>query len=218
MSDVIVFMSLTLDGVMQAPGRPDEDRRGDFEHGGWATPYADAATGRLAAEGMADTGVLVLGRRTYQDILAHWNGAGGPFKEMLNGTPKYVASRTLREPLPWPRSTLLEGDAVDAVADLRRQPGKGLVILGSGDLVRSLMRRDLIDRYVLLIHPIVLGEGQRLFDDGAPTTALRLVDSRTTSTGITMATYSPVDRAHRHGSEPWVPSPIVGVGPPLRSR
>ena len=192
MSDVVVFMSLTLDGVMQAPGRPDEDRRGGFEHGGWATPYADEATGRMAADGMANTGALILGRRTYEDILPFWNTAGGPFKDMLNDTTKYIASRTLHEPLVWPNSTLLAGDAVDGVASLRARPDRDLVILGSGDLVRSLMRRDLVDRYVLLIHPIVLGGGQRLFGDGVPTAALRLVDSRATSTGVTMATYAPV--------------------------
>lgn len=197
MSDVVVFMSVTLDGVMQGPGRPDEDRRGGFTSGGWATPYADEATGRMAAEGMADTGALILGRRTYEDILPFWNKAGGPFKDMLNGTPKHVASTTLQEPLAWPNSTLLRGDAVDAVADLREHSGRDLVILGSGDLVRSMLRRNLIDRFVLLVHPIVLGDGQRLFAEGVPRSDLRLVDSKTTGTGVTMATYVPVDPASR---------------------
>jgi dihydrofolate reductase len=195
MSDVVVFMSLTLDGIMQAPGRADEDRRGGFEHGGWATPYADEATGRMAAEGMADTGALVLGRRTYEDILPFWNKTGGPFKDMLNNTPKYVASKTLHEPLAWPNSELLDGDAVEAVSGLREQPGKDLVILGSGDLVRSLMRHDLVDRYVLLIHPLVLGHGQRLFADGVPMAALRLDGSKTTTMGVTMATYRTAEPA-----------------------
>ncbi len=190
MAKIVAFISVTLDGVMQAPGRPDEDTRGGFEHGGWATKYADEDSGKFAAEGMATTGALLLGRRTYEDLLTSWNEQGGPFKDMLNNTPKYVASTTLAEPLPWPNSTLLEGDAVEAVARLRDEPGKDIVVLGSGDLLRSLMRRRLVDRFVLLVHPLVLGSGQRLFDDGVPDADLRLEDSKTTSTGVIAATYT----------------------------
>ncbi len=132
MSDLVVFMSVTLDGVMQSPGRPDEDRRGGFEHGGWAVPYADETSARAVQAGMGETRGLVLGRRTYEDILPHWNRTGGPFKEMLNGSPKYIASTTLREPLAWPNSTLLTGDIVAAIADLKRQAGGDLLTLGSG--------------------------------------------------------------------------------------
>jgi dihydrofolate reductase len=187
MSKVVVFMNLTLDGVMQAPGRPDEDRRGGFEHGGWATPYA---TMEATGASMAYTGALLLGRRTYEDFYAVWpNRTGNPFTAVLNNTQKYVASTTLEEPLPWSNSTLLKGDAAEAVARLKEEPGKDLVVLGSGELVQSLMRRNLVDEYVLLIHPLVLGSGRRLFAGGGAFAALRLVDTRTTTTGVVIATY-----------------------------
>ena len=188
MSKIVVFMNLTLDGVMQAPGRPDEDRRGGFEHGGWATPYA---TMEAAEESMAYTGALLLGRRTYEDFYAVWpNRTDNPFTAVLNNTQKYVASTTLSEPLPWSNSTLLKGDAAEAVARLKEEPGKDFVVLGSGELVQSLMRRNLVDEYVLLIHPLVLGSGRRLFADGGAFAALRLVGTKTTTTGVVIATYS----------------------------
>jgi dihydrofolate reductase len=196
MSKVVAFISLSLDGVMQAPGRPDEDRRGGFEHGGWATPYADSEQARLAAEGMASTGPLLFGRRTYEDFYAVWpNRTDNPFTDVLNNTRKYVASTTLKEPLPWRNSTLLDGDAAEAVARLRAQPGKDIVVLGSGELLRSLMARSLIDVYILLIHPLILGSGRRLFTDGGSFAALRLVETRTTTTGVVVATYQPVEPA-----------------------
>src|SRR5258708_7415597 len=186
MSKVVVFMNLTLDGVMQAPGRPDEDRRGGFEHGGWAMPYA---TMEAAEESMAYTGALLLGRRTYEDFYAVWpNRTDNPFTAVLNNTQKYVASTTLSEPLSWSNSTLLKGDAAEAVARLKEELGKDLVILGSGELVQSLMRRNLVDEYVLLLHPLVLGSGRRLFAEAA---ALCLVNTKTTTTGVVIATYQP---------------------------
>ena len=189
MSKIVVFESLTLDGVMQAPGRPDEDRRGGFEHGGWAMPYA---TMEAAEESMAYTGALLLGRRTYEDFYSVWpNRTDNPFTEVLNNTQKFVASTTLHEPLPWSNSTLLKGDPAEAVARLKRQPGKDIVVLGSGELLQSLMRSNLIDVYVLQIHPLVLGSGRRLFNDSGTCAALRLVDSKTTSTGVVIATYEP---------------------------
>ncbi len=190
MRKVVVFTSLTLDGVMQAPGRPDEDPRDGFEHGGWAAPYNDPVMGAVAAEGMANAGPLLLGRRTYEDFFSFWpHQTDNPFTEVLDNALKYVASTTLEEPLPWRNSTLLEGDAAEAVAGLKRQPGKDLVVLGSGDLVQSLRRRNLVDEYVLLIHPLVLGSGRRLFPDGGASAALRLVDTKTTTTGVVIATY-----------------------------
>jgi dihydrofolate reductase len=187
---VVVFTSVTLDGVMQAPGRPDEDPRGGFTRGGWAQPYNDPVMGAVAAEGMANTGPILLGRRTYQDFHSFWpHQTDNPFTEVLDNSQKYVASTTLSEPLPWQNSTLLEGDAAEAVAGLKRQPGKDMVVLGSGELVQSLMRRTLVDQYVLLIHPLVLGSGRRLFPDGGATASLRLVDSKTTTTGVVIATY-----------------------------
>jgi dihydrofolate reductase len=190
MPKVVVFTSLTLDGVMQAPGRPDEDTRGGFAHGGWAQPYNDPVMGAVAAEGMADTGSILLGRRTYEDFYSFWpHQTDNPFTEVLDNSQKYVASTTLREPLPWRNSTLLEGDAAEAVAGLKRQPGKDMVVLGSGELAQALMRRNLVDQFVLLIHPLVLGTGRRLFPDGGAPATLRLVDTRTTTTGVVIATY-----------------------------
>ena len=177
---------------MQAPARPDEDVRGGFQHGGWAVPYSDASMAAAAGESMATTEGLILGRRTYEDFYSVWpNRTDNPYTEVLNNAQKYVASRTLKEPLPWVNSTLLKGDAAQAVAGLKEQPGKDLVILGSGELVRSLMRSNLIDRYILLIHPLVLGSGKRLFPDGGSPAPLRLIDSKTTTTGVVIATYAP---------------------------
>jgi len=190
MRKVVVFTSLTLDGVMQAPGRPDEDTRGGFEHGGWALPYNDEVMGKVLAENMAGAGPLVLGRRTYEDFYGFWpKQTGNPFTEVLDSTRKYVASTTLAEPLPWRNSTLLEGDAADAVAGLKQEQGKDLTVLGSGELVQSLRRRDLVDEYVLLIHPLVLGTGRRLFPDGGGMATLRLTGSTATTTGVLIATY-----------------------------
>jgi dihydrofolate reductase len=202
MSRVVAFTSLTLDGVMQAPGRPDEDRRGGFEHGGWATPYADSVLGSVAAESMGYTGALLFGRRTYEDFYRVWpSRTDNPFTDVLNNTQKYVASRTLKEPLPWSNSTLLEGDAEDAVAALKAQKGKDLVVLGSGALLQSLMRRNLIDEYMLLIHPLVLGSGSRLFTDGGSFAALGLVATKTTTTGVIIATYRPAGRSDAQGDD-----------------
>lgn len=199
MGKVVLYLSLTLDGVMQAPGRPDEDRRGGFTHGGWAAPYADPTLMTVAGESMSTSGALLLGRRTYEDFYAVWPKAPkpNPFTDILNNTQKYVASRTLKDPLPWMNSTLLEGDAVPAVAELRKQPGKDLVILGSGELARSLMSHGLIDTYILLIHPLVLGSGRRLFPDRGPRIALRLVNSRTSTKGVMVGIYEPVQTEAR---------------------
>jgi dihydrofolate reductase len=187
---LVVFNHLTLDGVMQAPGRPDEDTRGGFAHGGWALPYNDPVMGRVVGEAMAQGGSLLLGRRTYEDFAGYWpHQTDNPFTPVLDNTQKYVASTTLKEPLPWRNSTLLDGDAADAVAKLKEQPGKDLVILGSGALIHSLMRRDLIDELLLTIHPLVLGSGRRLFPDGGAFAKLRLAHSESTSTGVVIARY-----------------------------
>lgn len=141
MSEVIVIEHLTLDGVMQAPGRQDEDLRGGFNHGGWAVPNNDEVMGRAMGEGMAQGGPLLLGRRTYEDFYSFWpKQKDNPFTEVLNDTQKYVASTTLTEPLPWSNSTLLKGDAAQAVAKLKEQTGRDIGVLGSGELVQSLMR------------------------------------------------------------------------------
>ena len=190
MSKIVVFNSLTLDGVMQAPGRPDEDVRGGFPYGGWATPYSDPEMGKAAAESGATAGGLLLGRRTYEDFYQIWpNRTDNPYTEVLNNSQKYVASKTLKEPLPWMNSTLLKGNVPEAVAALKAQQDKDLVILGSGELIQTLMQHQLIDQYVLLIHPLVLGTGQRLFREGCPFSTLRLVDTKTTPKGVIIATY-----------------------------
>ena len=190
MRKIVAVENVSLDGVMQAPGRADEDLRGGFEHGGWALPYDDADKGRIMATGMAQGGPLLFGRRTYEDLFVAWSGrTDNPFTEVLDNAQKYVASTTLIEPLPWKNSTLLEGDAAEAIARLKEHPGKDLVVLGSGELVRSLARRRLVDEYVLLIHPLVLGSGRRLFADAGTLAALRLVDAQTTSAGVMIATY-----------------------------
>ena len=166
---VVVIEHVTLDGVMQAPGRPDEDKRGGFEHGGWAHARTDEVMGRQMGERMAKGGPLLFGRRTYEDFLSFWpNQTDNPYTEVLENAEKYVASTTLREPLPWRNSKLLAGDASEAVAELKQQPGGDVGVLGSGTLVQSLMRRGLVDELVLMIHPLVLGTGRRLFPDGGP--------------------------------------------------
>jgi dihydrofolate reductase len=190
---VVVTNRLTLDGVMQAPGRPDEDLRGGFASGGWALPFNDPVLGSVMGQGMARTEALLFGRRTYLDFAAVWPNRPepNPFTEMLNKAQKYVASRTLTEPLPWINSTLLKGDAADAVAELKAEPGADIGLLGSGVLVQSLMRHNLIDEYVLLIHPLVLGSGRRMFPADGPCADLRLIDSVTTTTGVVIARYQP---------------------------
>ncbi len=193
MRKVVVNNFLTLDGVMQAPADPEEDRRDGFEDGGWAPSYADSVLGEAMGERMAKGGALLLGRRTYEQMLSFWphQPDDDPYAVVMNNRQKYVASRTLTEPLQWRNATLLEGDAADAVAALREQPGQDIGILGSGELIQSLMRRDLVDEFVLVIHPLVLGTGRRLFPDGGAPARLSLVDTRTTTTGVIVATYRP---------------------------
>jgi dihydrofolate reductase len=190
MRKITVIENVSLDGVMQAPGRADEDLRGDFQHGGWALPYNDSVKGQAMAAGIAAAPSLLFGRTTYEDFFNVWpQRKNNPFTPVLDNAQKYVASTTLTEPLPWKNSTLLKGDAAEAVAGLKGQPGKDLVVLGSGQLVRSLMRCNLVDEFVLLIHPLTLGTGRRLFADDGAVSALRLVDSQTTTTGVVIATY-----------------------------
>lgn len=193
MSKVVVMNSVTLDGVMQAPGRPEEDTRDGFTHGGWGQRYVDdqalAAMQTRVAEGGGLR--LLLGRRSYEGMLGYWNTQDSPFKDGLNNAPKYVASRTLREPLPWPNSNLLDGDVAEAVAQLKSDLPGDLTVMGSGDLLQTLMRHDLIDEYLLFIAPVVFGTGRRLFRKGSPPASLRLIESTTTSTGVIIATYRP---------------------------
>jgi dihydrofolate reductase len=186
-----VVESLTLDGVMQAPGRPDEDTRDGFERGGWAQPYSDHVMVEVMGKRMSARDVsLLFGRRTYEDFAGFWpKQTGSPFTPALDARRKYVCSTTLVDPLPWQNSVLLAGDAAKAVAALKAETADDLVVLGSGDLCRTLLRHDLIDRLTLLIHPLVLGTGTRLFTDGAVPARLQLVESVPTTTGVLTATY-----------------------------
>ncbi len=190
MGKVIVINWVTLDGVMQGPGRTDEDTRDGFAHGGWAAPYSDEATVAKVGERMGGDRAFLFGRRTYEELLASWNAQGGPFKSALNNTSKFVASNNPEARLDWPNSTLLRGNVPVAVGDLKQSSEANLVIMGSGVLIGSLMAADLIDEYLLMIAPVVLGTGRRLFD-GDTHASLRLVESSTTSKGVLITTYEP---------------------------
>ena len=198
MRKLMVLEMVTLDGVMQAPGGRDEDPRGGFTHGGWSAPYNDAVKMQVMGEGMSRRTDMLFGRWTYEKFYNVWHGrTDNPFTQVFERSQKYVASRTLSGPLPWVNSTLLEGDAAEAVARLKQEAGPDLLVMGSGVLADSLMKRGLVDEYQLLIHPLVLGAGRRLFNDGAPYAALKLVKSVPTTTGVIIATYQPADGAAR---------------------
>jgi dihydrofolate reductase len=194
MGKLVVTEFLSLDGVMQAPGDPDEDREGGFAHGGWQMPYVDDDFMKVAAEGIEQAGGYLFGRRTYQIMARFWPSQpdSDMFAAALNNLPKYVASTTLAEPLEWQNSTLLQGDVAKAVAEVKEQMEKNLVVLGSGELVQTLMENDLVDEYGLMINPIVLGSGKRLFREGSAKRPVRLVRSTTSSTGVLIATYEPI--------------------------
>ena len=195
MSKVVVIQHLTLDGVMQAPGHPDEDPRDGFEHGGWAPPGNDPVMQNVMGARMGASWSLLLGRTTYERFADFWpKQKPNPFTEALNKVHKYVASTTLTEPLPRTISTLLKVAAAEAVAALKGQQEGNLVVFGSGVLVQSLMRRDLVDEYVLQLHPLVLGSGRPLFPPAGPSATFRLADSVTTATGVIIATYQPAPR------------------------
>ena len=190
MGHVIVMNAVTLDGVMQGPGRADEDARDGFAHGGWAIPYSDEAMVAKMGERMGEDRAWLFGRRTYEDLLATWNARGGPFKDALNDGRKFVASSSGETSLAWPNSTLLHGDVPAAVAELKQATSTNLVIMGSGVLIGSLMAADVIDEYLLMIVPLVLGTGRRLFAGGVRA-SLRLVESVTSPTGVVICVYQP---------------------------
>ena len=192
MGKVIVIEHLTLDGVMQAPGHPEEDPRDGFRHGGWANRRQDPAMQEAMGARMSSAWSLLAGRTTYERFADYWpKQERNPFTEALNSVQKYVASTTLSEPLPWQNSTLLQGDATHAVARLKEELDENLVVFGSGVLVRSLMPSDLVDELLLMTHPLVLGSGRRLFSNsGSKPSAFLLVDSATTAAGVIIATYA----------------------------
>ena len=182
MRRVVAWELVSLDGVME---RPEE----------WAFSYSDDDMGEASASGMAASDALLLGRVTYEHLAAYWpdQPGGTPMVDFLNGAPKYVVSGTLEEPLGWNNSTIIRGDMAEGIARLKRQPGKDITILGSGELVRSLLRHRLLDELQLLVHPVVLGSGKRLFEDGDDRKPLELAGSRTFGTGVVSLAYRPVD-------------------------
>ena len=191
MRTLIVSTFLTLDGVMQAPGGPGEDDSGGFAHGGWSVNYWDERMGQVMGEAMGVPFDLVLGRRTYDIFAAHWpHASDDDGAKPLNDAVKYVASRS-RPTLEWSNSVLIEGDAAEGVAELKRGDGPELQVHGSSDLIQTLVRHGLVDQYRLWVFPLVLGSGKRLFGEGAIPAGLKLVDSTISSTGVVIGTYEP---------------------------
>jgi dihydrofolate reductase len=189
MGELMVSMFVSLDGVIQGPGAPDEDREGGFEHGGWQAPYFDEESGEVITGHIAGLEALLLGRKTYEIFAAYWPQAAAedPIAARLNSAPKYVASRTL-DTVEWNNSKLIEGDVADAVARLKREHGQ-IDVIGSGNLVQTLLRHDLVDRLNVWVYPVLLGSGKRLFADGTVPTALRLVESATFPKGAVLLAY-----------------------------
>jgi dihydrofolate reductase len=181
MRKVVVSELVSLDGVIE---KPEE----------WSFSYSNDEMAEANAAGMADSDAMLLGRVTYEEFAAFWpyqNSAEQPFTDYLNNTPKYVVSTTLQEPLEWQNSTLIQGNVVEEIAKLKRQPGRDITILGSGTLVRALLQEDLLDELSLMVHPVVLGSGKRLFEEGSDRKTLELVDSKTFSIGVLYLTYQP---------------------------
>ncbi|MBA9050744.1 MULTISPECIES: dihydrofolate reductase family protein [Streptomyces] len=192
MRKIIICTFLTLDGVMQAPGGPDEDTQSGFEHGGWQKPSSDDEVGAAIAGWYESCDAMLLGRKTYEIFASYWPTADpdNPFTGRMNHMHKYVASRTLTA-AEWQNSTLLKGDVVDAVRELKASDGRDINVVGSGDLAQSLMRHGLVDEYRLTIHPVIIGTGKRLFADGAIPTALEPVSVSTTKGGTVVGVYRP---------------------------
>ena len=181
MRKVVAWELVALDGVMESPQE-------------WAFSYSNDEMEEANAAGMADSDAMLLGRVTYQEFASYWpyqNSAEQPYTDYLNNTPKFVVSTTLQEPLEWQNSTLIKGNVAEEITKLKQQPGKDIGIVGSATLVRSLLREDLLDQLTLMVHPIVVGRGKRLFEIGGDQKALELVDSKTFSTGVLYLTYQP---------------------------
>jgi dihydrofolate reductase len=193
MRKIVVNEWMTLDGVVQAPGTADEDTSGGFKHGGWHMPYFDDLSRNWVVEGYTDAGGFLLGRRTYELLASYWPHASEEeqvIAEPLNSLPKYVASTTLKDPLEWEHSTVLQGDVAEAVSTLKKEDGGDLHVIGSPAFVQTLTEHDLIDEFRVMIYPLVVGGGKRLFRDGGAFRPLRLVESQVTTTGAIIATYA----------------------------
>jgi len=187
MPKIVVNAFLTLDGVMQAPGGPDEDRESGFPHGGWQAPYTSEVVGRLVTEGITDADGFLLGRKTYDIFASYWpkvTDPGNPIATALNSRPKYVVSRSL-ERVTWNNSSLIEGDVVQGIRKLRQQPGRTVHTWGSAELLQTLLKNDLVDEYRLFMYPVVLGTGKRLFASGTVPAALRPLESVAAGKGVT---------------------------------
>lgn len=192
MRKVIVEEWMSLDGVVQAPGTPDEDRSGGFEHGGWHLPYFEDVSQQWVVEGLNEAGGFLFGRITYENLAAYWPNSSEEEQVVarpLNTKPKWVASTTLPEPLEWQNARLLQGSVAQAVAGLKQENGGDLHVIGSTELVRTLMEHDLVDGFRLMIDPLVLGGGKHIFPSDGVLRRLRLVESQVTSTGAILATY-----------------------------
>lgn len=199
MRKIITITHVTLDGIMQAPGGPDEDTRGGFTHGGWAMLFSDKVGGEALREIMSGEFDLLLGRRTYEIFAAYWPYAGeNPIAKAFNKAAKYVVTHTLGH-LDWSNSHRIDGDVVDAIRRLKASDGPDLHVWGSGNLLQTLIAADVVDELRVWIYPVVLGTGQRLFEKGLPPRGLTLVESRSTSKGVLLNTYRPA------GPLPWRP-------------
>jgi dihydrofolate reductase len=193
MRKVIVVEWMTLDGVVQAPSAADEDTSGGFQHGGWRLPYFDDLSREWVVEGYAKAGGFLFGHRTYENLAAYWPNASEeeqPVAQPLNTKPKYVASRTLTGPLAWQNATVLQGDVPAAVAGLKREDGDDLHVIGSSELARTLIEHGLVDELRVMIDPLLVGGGKRIFPDDGAARPLRLVESKVTTTGAILATYA----------------------------
>src|SRR6266545_7084020 len=196
MRKVIVDEWMSLDGVVQAPGRADEDEDGGFAHGGWHLRYFDELAQDWVVEGYVEPGGFLLGRRTYEILGAYWPTASEQEQVIarpLNTLPKYVASRTLTEPLEWQNSTVLQGDVAKAVLALKQEDGDDLHVIGSSKLVQTLIEHDLVDEFRLMIDPLMVGGGKRIFPNDGALRPLRLLDSKVTTTGAFLVTYAPAE-------------------------
>ena len=196
MRRVIVQEWMALDGVVQAPGAADEDTTGGFKHGGWHLRYFDDISMKWVVENLAAAGGFLLGRRTYEGFASHWPNASEEeqvIAQPLNTRPKYVASTTLTEPLEWQHSTVLQGDVAEAVVALKQEDGDDLLVIGSTKLVQTLIEHDLVDEFRVMIDPVFVGGGKRIFREDGALRPLRLVDSQVTTTGAIIATYVPAE-------------------------
>lgn len=191
MAKIVVSEFVTLDGVMQGPGGPDEDRSGGFDKGGWQLSYPDEGYESPVLDGFKQAEGLLLGRRTYDIFAGYWPEHPDVVGNYMNEFRKYVVSTTLTEPLSWQNSTLIKGDVPAAVNELRAKPGKDILVIGSGGLAQTLIANNLVDEYRLMVYPLILGQGKKLFREGTEGPRLKLATSSTTGGGVLILTYVP---------------------------